>query len=194
MKKIVLASSSERRAQLLKQIGLFNFIIDPSNIEEVMEENIPPVKLVQKLAFEKAKDVAKRYSDAIIIGADTFIVQKEKYLGKPKDHADAKRILSSFSGKSHQALSGFAIIDTKQKKVITGYDFAKVFFRKLTEKEIDDYIATGEPLDKAGAYGYMHRGAVLIEKVEGDFYSVIGLPIAKIHVELKKLGVNSLAN
>jgi septum formation protein len=194
MKKIVLASSSERRAQLLKQIGLVNFIIDPSNIEEVMDENISPSELVQKLALEKAKDVAARYPDAIIIGADTFIVQGKKYLGKPKDTADAKKILSSFSGKSHKALSGFALIDTKEGKIITGYDVAKVFFRKLTEKEIDDYITTGEPLDKAGAYGYMHRGAVLIEKVEGDFYSVIGLPIAKIHVELKKLGVNSLVN
>ena len=151
-----------------------------------------PYELAKFLALGKAQDVAKHYDDAIIIGADTFVFSGRKFIGKPKDEADARKILTEFSGKTHEIVTGLAIIDTKNNMVVNDYDEARVTFRKLSTEEIEDYVATGEPMDKAGAYGLMHRGAVLIEKVEGDFYSVIGLPLNKLHMALKKLGVNTL--
>jgi septum formation protein len=190
-RKIVLASKSERRKTLLCQINL-DFEIRESAYKEDMTAMSDPYELAKFLALGKAQDVAKHYEDAIIIGADTFVFSAGKFIGKPKDEADARRILTDFSGKTHEIVTGLAIIDTKSKAVITDYDEAKVTFRKLSPEEIDDYIATGEPLDKAGAYGLMHRGAVLIEKVEGDFYSVVGLPLSKLHLALRKLGFDTL--
>ncbi|MEI6587732.1 MAG: Maf family protein [Candidatus Moraniibacteriota bacterium] len=190
-RKIILASKSERRKVLLRQIRL-EFEIRESEYEEDMSAMDDPHELAKFLAFGKAQDVAKYYDDAIIIGADTFVFSGGKFIGKPKDEADARRILTDFSGKTHEIVTGLAIIDTKNNIVISDYDEAKVTFRNLMPEEIEDYIATGEPMDKAGAYGLMHRGAVLIEKVEGDFYSVIGLPLNKLHLALKKLGVNTL--
>lgn len=176
---------------LLRQIKL-DFEIRESEYEEDMSAMSDPYELAKFLALGKAQDVAKYYADAIIIGADTFVFSGGKFIGKPKDTTDAKRILTDFSGKTHEIVTGLAIIDTKNNTVITDYDEARVTFRKLSAEEIDDYVATGEPLDKAGAYGLMHRGAVLIEKIEGDFYSVVGLPLNKLHLALKKLGVNTL--
>ncbi len=190
-RKIVLASKSERRKMLLRQINL-NFEIRESKYEEDMSVMDNPYELAKFLALGKAQDVAKHYDDAIIIGADTFVFSGRKFIGKPKDEADARKILTEFSGKTHEIVTGLAIIDTKNNMVVNDYDEARVTFRKLSTEEIEDYVATGEPMDKAGAYGLMHRGAVLIEKVEGDFYSVIGLPLNKLHMALKKLGVNTL--
>ncbi|MEI7426157.1 MAG: Maf family protein [Candidatus Moraniibacteriota bacterium] len=190
-RKIILASKSERRKMLLAQIGL-EFEIRESAYEEDMSALNDPHELAKFLALGKAQDVANHYDDAIIIGADTFVFYKGKFIGKPKNKEDAKKILTNFSGNTHDIVTGLAIIDTKTKTVVTDYGEARVTFRKLTTEEIDDYIATGEPMDKAGAYGLMHRAAVLIEKVEGDFYSVIGLPLNKLHVALKKMGVDTL--
>ncbi|MFZ2188173.1 MAG: Maf family protein [Candidatus Moraniibacteriota bacterium] len=190
-RRIVLASKSERRKMLLGQIKL-DFEIRESEYEEDMYAMSDPYELAKFLALGKAQDVAKHYEDAIIIGADTFVFSGGKFIGKPKDVMDARRILTEFSGKTHEIVTGLAIIDTKSKTIITDYDEAKVTFRKLSPEEIEDYIATGEPMDKAGAYGLMHRGAVLIEKVEGDFYSVVGLPLNKLHLGLKKIGVDTL--
>ncbi|MDR3582810.1 MAG: Maf family protein [Candidatus Pacebacteria bacterium] len=190
-RKIILASKSERRKSLLEQIGL-DFDVRESEYEEDMNALDDPYELVKFLALGKAQDVAKHYNNEIVIGSDTFVFFNGKFIGKPKNVEDAKKILSDFSGKTHNIVTGFAIIDTKTGTIINDYGEARVTFRDLTEEEIDDYVATGEPTDKAGAYGLMHRAAVLIEKVEGDFYSVIGLPLNKIFVELKKLGVNAL--
>jgi septum formation protein len=190
-RKIVLASKSERRKMLLQQINL-DFEIRESEYEEDMSAMSDPCELAKFLALGKAQDVAKHYDDAIIIGADTFVFYEGKFIGKPKDKEDAKIILTNFSGNTHNIVTGLAIIDTKNNLIVSDYDEARVTFRKLSPEEIDDYIATGEPMDKAGAYGLMHRAAVLIEKVDGDFYSVIGLPLNKLHVALKKMGVNSL--
>lgn len=188
-RKIVLASKSERRKALLKQIGL-DFEVKESEYEEDMNAMSDPYELAKFLALGKARDVAKCYKNAIIIGADTFVFFDGKFIGKPKDKFHAKEILKNFSGNTHNIVSGFAVIDTKNKIIKNGFDEARVTFRKLSDEEIDEYIATGEPMDKAGAYGLMHRAAVLIEKIEGDFYSVVGLPLNKLHLELKKLGIN----
>jgi septum formation protein len=189
-RKIVLASKSERRKALLEQIYL-EFEVRESEYEEDMSVMSDPYELAKFLALGKAQDVARHYEDAIIIGGDTFVFYEGKFIGKPKDKDDAKRILSNFSGNTHNIVTGLAVIDTKNGVIVSDYDEAKVTFRKLTPKEIEDYVATGEPLDKAGAYGLMHRGAVLIEKINGDFYSVVGLPLNKLHLALKKLGVNT---
>lgn len=129
----------------------------------------------------------------IVIGADTFVVDKGKLVGKPKDEEDAKKILQSFSGREHEALTGFAIIDTKNNKVVTGCGKCKVKFRELSDEEINNYVRTGEPLEMAGAYGMMNKAAVLVDSVEGDFYSVIGLPLGKIYLALKEMGVDTFS-
>ncbi len=188
-RKIVLASKSPRRNQLLEQIGL-QFEIRESEYEEDMQIKNNPDELVKFLALEKAKNVAKHYNNAIIIAGDTFVIFKNKFIGKPKNEDDAKKILRNFSGKEHRVVSGLAIIDTKTNKIINDIGEAKVKFRKLSNEEINDYVALGESLGMAGAYGLMNRAAPLIESVKGDFYSVIGLPLNKLYLGLKKLGIN----
>lgn len=192
-RKIILASKSPRRKRLLEQIGL-TFKIRESEYQENMTAKSDPYELAKFLALEKARDVAQYYDDAIVIGADTFTVYKGKFVGKPKDAADAKRILKNFSGKSHEVVTGFAVIDTKSGEIINDYGKAESFFRELTDEEIDAYIATDEPFGMAGAYGFMDKGAVLMDSVHGDFYSIIGLPIGKVYLALKKLGVDIFTN
>jgi septum formation protein len=187
-RKIILASKSPRRKRLLEQIGL-TFEIRESEYEEDMTAQSDPYELAKFLALGKAEDVARHYDDAIVIGADTFTVYQGKFIGKPKDSEDAKRILKNFSGQSHEVVTGFAVIDTKSGVVVNGYGKAESFFRELTDEEIDAYVATEEPLDKGGAYGFMDKGSVLMSEVRGDFYSIIGLPIAQVYLALKKMGV-----
>ncbi|MFC1678505.1 Maf family protein [Patescibacteria group bacterium] len=187
-RKIVLASKSPRRKELLDQIGL-KFTIEESKCQEDMKAYANPYRLVKYLALEKAKDIAKHQKDAIVIGADTVVVYNNKILGKPKNKKEAKDMLSRLSGKEHKVISGFAIIDCKNKKIINNYGQAVVKFNKLTQKEIDNYISTGESLDKAGAYGIQGMGAVLINNIRGDYYAVVGLPINKIHQVLRKMSI-----
>jgi septum formation protein len=190
-RKIVLASKSPRRKVLLEQIGL-EFEIRESEYEEDMAAMSDPHELVKFLALNKARDVAKHYEDSIVIGADTFVIFNDKFIGKPKDEQDARKILQNFSGRVHEIVTGFAIIDTKNKIEINDVGTASVKFRELTEEEINNYIATGEPMTRAGAYGLMEKAAVLIDSINGDFYSVIGLPLNKIYTNLLKLGVDTL--
>lgn len=190
-RKIVLASKSPRRKQLLEQLGL-EFEVRESDYEEDMQVHSDPYELAKFLALKKTEDVAQHYKDAIVIGADTFVVDQGRFVGKPKNKQDAHRILRGFSGKEHEAVTGFAVIDTRDNTVVNDYGKAKVKFRELSDEEIDNYIDTGEPLDMAGSYGLMNRAAVLIESVSGDFYSIIGLPLNKVYLALKKMGVNTL--
>ncbi len=189
--KIILASKSFRRKQLLKQMGL-RFEIRESKYEEDMRARSNPYELAKFLALKKAEEVANYYRDAIIIGADSFIIYKNKFIGKPKNRKEAKKILQEFSGKEHKAISGFAIINTKNKIIINDFGEAKVKFRNLNNGEIEDYLDTGEFSDKAGGYGLQDKAAVLIKSVNGDFYSIIGLPISKIYCALKDMGINAL--
>lgn len=187
-RKIILASQSPRRKKLLNQIGL-NFEIRASKYEEDMTVKKDPQELVQFLALNKAKDVAQYYQDAIVIGADTIVVYKNKVIGKPKNVEEARKTLRNLSGQKHEVITGFAVIDISKNEIINDFGLAQVQFRKLDQKEIEDYIQTGEPLDKAGSYGIQSKGAVLIDKIEGDYFSVVGLPIAKIYMALKELGI-----
>lgn len=189
MRKIILASASPRRKVLLKQIGL-NFEVVVSNFEEKIEDNLKPVDLAKKFSLQKAKDVAKNYDDAIIIAADTFVVLGNEILGKPKNKELARKMLEKLSGKAHLVITGFTIIDTKSGKTVTKSVESKVFMKKLTKEEIDAYVNTGEPLDKAGAYAVQEKGGLFVEKIEGDFFNVVGLPIFTLMQGLKKFGVN----
>ena len=189
MKKIILASQSPRRKDLLQQVGL-KFEIDPSNYEEDMSLKMEPLKLVEYLSLGKAKDVAERHKDAIIVSADTIVTLDGEVFGKPKTAERAKYVLCKFSGKAHTVLTGFTIIDTETNKQITKSVETKVYFKSLSEKEIDAYIATGEPLDKAGGYAIQGLAALFIEKIEGDYFNIVGLPIFPLMEALKTFGIS----
>ncbi len=187
MKKIILASASPRRKELLEKIGL-KFEIDSSDVTEDLQSDIPPRELVKKLSMEKAHAVVKKYDDAIIIAADTIGVFEGKIIGKPHTTTEAKKMLNMLNGKSHLVITGYTIIDTKTNKTVSKSVATKVYFRKMTGDEIDAYIKTGEPLDKAGAYAIQGLGALIVEKIEGDYYNVIGLPLSALVVSLKDFG------
>jgi septum formation protein len=191
MEKIILASNSPRRKELLTQIGL-KFKIIPSNYEEDMDLKLSHKELAKTLAYNKAKDVADKVNEGIIIGSDTFIVVGDKRIGKPKDANDAKRILKNISGRTITNYSGLSIIDKKNKKVVKDVEVTWVKIKKLSEREIDEYIKTGEPLDKAGAFAIQGRGAIFIEKIDGCYSNVIGLPLYKLYINLLKIGVDIL--
>lgn len=187
-RRIVLASRSPRRRKMLEQLGL-KFEVVASNYNEDLARLSDPYELAQFLAFKKAEQVAKNYTDAIVIGADTFTILENKFIGKPKDKDDARRILKNFSGKNHKVITGLAIIDTKNGQVIKQTGEAIIKFRNLDDQEIEDYIATGEPLDAAGGYNMTDHGATLIESVSGDYYVVVGFPLSKLYYELRKMEV-----
>ncbi|HHX58695.1 MAG TPA: septum formation protein Maf [Candidatus Moranbacteria bacterium] len=189
-RKIVLASQSSRRKRLLKQIGISEFEIRESDYKEDMLAHKEPGDLVQILALEKARDVARHYKNTIVIAADSVISFQGRIIGKPKDENEARELLKQLSGNTNKAYSGLAIIDTKSGKEITDFGWAKVVFRKFTDEEVDSYIATKEPLEMAGAYGLMNKGAVLMKEIKGDFYSIIGFPLTKLYLHLKKMGVD----
>jgi len=185
MKKIYLASSSPCRKQLLSQIGL-EFEVVTSDYEEDMTLDLTPTELAKFLSIGKAESVDKNIQSGLIIAADTFISFNNKVLGKPKDEEDAKVILQSISGKVVEAITGLTIMDAKTKKQISKAAVTKVFIKKLSDREIDNYIKTGEPMDKAGAFGIQEIGALLIEKIEGDYNNIVGLPLFALSEVLKE--------
>jgi septum formation protein len=188
-KQIILASTSPRRHELAKVMGL-DFKIVPSDYEEDMTLKMHPKKLVQFLAHGKAQDVAKKYKKGIVIGVDTIVIYKNQVLGKPKDKKHAFKMLKSFSGKTQEVYSGVCLIDCKTGETIRDYEVTIVKFRKLEDSEIKKYIATGEPLDKAGAYGIQDLSSIFIEKIDGCYFNVVGFPVYNIYKNLKKIGVD----
>ncbi|MBO6620596.1 MAG: septum formation inhibitor Maf [Balneola sp.] len=187
--KIILASQSPRRKKLLEQLGL-QFEVIPSSVNENNDEP-DPVKLVESLAFQKANDVSKSNPESLIIGSDTVVVYKNKILGKPENKNEASIMLNELSGKQHFVYTGVALIKTDhQSSIANSLNFSEttiVHFSKLDQSEIDSYINTGSPMDKAGSYGIQDDwGAVFVKQIEGDFYNVVGLPINRLYFELKK--------
>ncbi|OGW25418.1 MAG: septum formation protein Maf [Nitrospirae bacterium GWC2_42_7] len=191
MKKIILASASPRRKEILMKTGL-KFKVDASEYAEDNGHKLSPQKLAIYLSSEKAKSVAIKYKNAIIISADTFIVFKNRIFGKPRNISNAREMLKLFSGKPHSVITGFTIIDTSENKRVSKTVETKVFFRKLNDKEIESYLRTKESLGKAGAYGIQGMGAMLINKIEGDYYNVMGLPLTALVENLKKFGIEVL--
>jgi len=188
MPKIILASTSPRRKELLKQIGL-DFTAVTSDYEEDMTINKKPKELAKYLSNGKAMAVAKNFSDGIIIAADTFVVMQEKLLGKPHTASVARKMLRQISGKQLSIITGLTVYDIKNAKKISRAVEAKIFIKKLTDHEINNYVKTGEPLDKAGAFGVQGVGAVLIRKIEGDYSGIVGLPLYELATILQKMGV-----
>jgi len=186
--KIVLASGSPRRLELLKMIGLDSFEVIPDTQEEVLCQGLTPKQTVCKTALTKAKNVSLRCGkDCLIIAADTEVYLEGTAFGKPKDTKDAHRMLRTLSGRRHTVYTGIALI--YKEDIITAAEATEVYFRDISDTEIWDYVKTGEPMDKAGAYGAQGRGAVFVEKLEGDFFNVMGLPVCRLSTMLKNLGV-----
>jgi len=184
---IFLASNSPRRKDMLKMLGV-QFKIISVDLDEVLKENESPVKTVKRLAKEKLELAAKKVNDGIIITADTIVVIDKLRIGKPKNKKDAEKILTLLSGKSHFVYTGFSIKNISRNKQVTDYSKTKVTFRDLTKAEIKEYINSGSPMDKAGAYGIQDDyGSVFVDKISGCYYNVLGFPASKIYSTLKLL-------
>jgi septum formation protein len=190
-KTIVLASASPRRKELLLLTGL-RFTVDVSDYEEDLGLNLSPHDLARHLSLEKARAVSHKYHNAIIIAADTFIVFGKKLLGKPHTEREAVRMLAMLNGRAHAVITGYTVLDTETGKKISRSVETKVWFRKMAVGELRAYARTGEPLDKAGAYAIQGRGSLIVKRIEGDYFNVIGLPLASLAETLKKFGVSVL--
>ena len=184
--RVVLASASPRRRQLLDLIGIAHEV-RPANIDETMRPRETPRRHTERLAREKASAIAKRDPDLITIGADTIVVVNRKVLGKPANTDDAARMLALLSGREHCVTTSVAV--SRGKKLRSAVEEVRVKFRRLRDDEIEAYIATGEPMDKAGAYGIQGYGATIIERIEGDYFAVMGLPLVRLVGLLRDVGV-----
>ncbi len=185
--KIFLASKSPRRRKLLKQLGLTfeSFAVD---LHEEILNGEHPIQTVRRLALHKSKVAVEKVKSGIVITADTIVVLNKEVIGKPKSKIDAFEILSKLSGKTHSVYTGFVIHNLVNDKKIVGHEETKVTFRKLSKVEIKDYISTGSPMDKAGAYGIQDDfGAVFVKRIEGCYYNVVGLPLSKVYSALLKV-------
>lgn len=184
---LILASTSPRRKKLLAQLNL-KFEVLPVEIDERRKGSETPLKMVKRLALEKLLEARKQLKVGIIITADTIVVLNGEILGKPRNNSEAKKMLKKLSGKTHTVYTGYSIHNSIIDKTITDYEKTLVTFRKLGDKEIENYVKTGSPLDKAGAYGIQDDfGAVFVKKINGDFYNVMGLPIAGLYMNLLKV-------
>ena len=185
-KRLILASASPRRREILSIAG-YDFEVVTSNAEEISEGfDAATVARINSLA--KAREVFLRVGgDCVVVGADTVVAGGGNILGKPKDEADAFSMLKSLSGKKHSVITGFSVVSANGED--SGFCSTAVEFRELSDDEIRAYIATGEPLDKAGAYGIQEKASIFVKSIEGDFFNVVGLPVASIYSPLAKRGV-----
>ena len=184
--RVVLASGSPRRRDLLNLIGI-EHEVRPANIDETMRPREAPRRHAERLAREKASAVAMRDPDLITIGADTVVVINRKVLGKPADADDAARMLRMLSGREHTVITAVAV--SRGRKLRSAIEEVRVKFRRLRDDEIEAYIATGEPMDKAGAYGIQGYGATIVERIEGDYFAVMGLPLMRLVGLMRDVGV-----
>jgi septum formation protein len=185
-RKLILASASPRRSHLLRQLKL-EFETIHSGIDEELDASDDPDRHVRTLSFQKARAVAQNIPDGIIIGADTIVILDAHILGKPKTPDQAVVMLQHLSGKTHEVLTGFTLYDRPSDRSLTEVERTKVKFRTLTLPEIHDYVATGSPMDKAGAYGIQDDyGAIFVESIQGCFYNVVGFPLTKFYLSLQQ--------
>lgn len=188
---IVLASASPRRRELLEMLGVRELIIKPAKGEELVPENALPGEIVKALARAKGTEVsAGCNAEDVVISADTIVWYDGKLFGKPHSEAEAKAMLRTLSGNTHEVYTGVCVIGPAGTQC--EYEKSLVHFRRLDEAEIEAYVATGEPMDKAGSYGAQGRGALLVESISGDFFNVMGLPLCRLGIMLRKQGVDLL--
>lgn len=183
---MILASSSPRRKELLSQIGV-QFTIDVADINETPHENETPVMYVERMALEKARTVAERHPDNVVLGSDTSVIFNDHILGKPLNTAEAMAMLKSLSGQTHYVLSAVALVCGQQERVVSVS--TQVKFRVLSDEEITAYVNTGEPADKAGSYGIQGLGAILVAGIEGSYSNVVGLPLTETAALLNEFKV-----
>lgn len=191
MAQIVLASGSPRRRELLERIGLTDFVVRVPEVEESFPGGLPPQEVVSYISREKAEAAARLCGPGdIVITADTMVFLDDQRLGKPRDEAHALEMLTALQGRRHTVCTGVTLLQGAKR--LTQSESTDVFFRSATEEELRRYIATGEPMDKAGAYGVQGRGALLVERLEGDFFNVMGLPVLRLARMLESFGVSLL--
>ena len=189
---IILASQSPRRRELLNQMGLKGFKITSPDVDESIEGNLSPAQIVEELSLRKARAVAEHADeDDLIIAADTVVALEGAVLGKPEDESSAFSMLSALSGNRHYVYTGVTVI--QGEKVVTQHEMTTVTFRELEPEEISNYIATEEPMDKAGAYGIQGLGALLVSGINGDYFNVMGLPVYRLGRILSEFGLDLLA-
>ncbi len=186
--EIILASKSPRRVELLAKITK-DFSVIPSEKEETFAEGTPPHTVVEMLAHQKADDIHSQHKNSCVIGADTIVVCDGEILGKPTNEQDARRMLRKISGKIHTVYTGVAVVTANTSKVF--HNATQVKFLPLSDSKINEYIASGEPMDKAGAYGIQERGSLFVESISGDYFSVMGLPISQLALAMEEIGVNT---
>lgn len=189
---IILASGSPRRKQLLAQMGIETFRVISSDADETVEPGLSPARIVEILSTRKAEAVADHAKPGgLVIAADTIVALDGAVLGKPNDGLEAFRMLSALSGRRHQVYTGVTLLRDGERR--TEHEVTTVTFRELTQDDITRYIATGEPMDKAGAYGIQGYGALLVERIEGDYFNVMGLPVCRLGRMLAGMGTDCLA-
>lgn len=188
--RIILASGSPRRKELLNSLGI-NFTVYKPEADESHSENEDPEKLCARLSRIKAEAGAEKFGDAVIIAADTIVVIDGKILGKPIDREDAVRMLKMLQGRTHEVLTGLSVC--ANGKILTHVEHTRVKFRTLSDAEINAYAMTGECDDKAGAYAVQGVGSLLIERIEGDYFNVVGLPVCQLGIMLHEFGINILS-
>ena len=190
--RFILASSSPRRSDLLNQIGL-DFEVIPSRFDESQVNASDPVELVRTLAREKAGTVASEVEgEAVVLGADTIVLLDGEILGKPRDEAEARSMLGRLAGRTHRVLTGVALIRRPNGPILVEHEETAVTMRNLTPGQIAAYVASGEPMDKAGAYAVQGLGSVLVERLQGDYFNVVGLPLPRLALMLEPLGLDVL--
>lgn len=192
MRKMILASASPRRRELLEQGGI-PFTVIPSQAEEKITTE-QPGQAVEELSYLKCSDIyEKSLGDVLVIGADTVVASEGKILGKPSSQKDAVKMLQSLQGREHEVYTGVTIMarEGNENRKKTFHEKTKVVFYPMSEDEIRSYVNTGEPMDKAGAYGIQGKSAVFIKEISGDYNNVVGLPLARLYQELKNMGIES---
>ena len=182
--KVILASQSPRRKELIKMLNIKAITI-PSKVEEIIDESLSHEEMVMDLALQKATDVFRKHKEDLVLGFDTLVILGDKVMGKPKDKDEAKAYLKELSGNTHRVITGCAFI--KKGHSSSFYSSADVTFYAMTDEEINEYIETNEPFDKAGAYGIQGYGSKYIKAIFGDYYAIVGFPVSKIYRELKTI-------
>jgi septum formation protein len=178
MSRVILASASPRRSELLRNAGIA-FEVAPAEVHEEPFMNENPLEYAQRLARDKAQAVLARYPDGLVLGADTVVIVDEHLLEKPQDTDDAKRMLRLLSGRAHEVVTGVCLTSSQYER--TEAEITTVVFSSMSEQEIAEYVASGEPMDKAGAYGIQGIASRWVERIEGDYFNVVGLPIARVY-------------
>jgi septum formation protein len=185
MSNLILASQSPRRKELLQQIQL-SFSVMSSQVVETVAPHLQPHEVVMELAMKKANEISRKYPESYVLGADTVVALGDSILGKPRSKEEANEMLAMLSGETHEVYTGVAILHGENQSLF--YEKTDVTFWELTSREIEGYIASEEPFDKAGAYGIQGLGAKLVKEIKGDYFSVVGLPLSRVYRALHEMG------